>query len=96
MRGWSISGTMASCRPLSFMIVISDEHSGQFTKDFSGNIVAFRIVVRGLDRILHFFQGLARKGAYRTQPFRIVMIDGFTGFVSSDRGAVLKTTALEF
>jgi RNA polymerase sigma-70 factor (ECF subfamily) len=63
--------------------------------DGGGKVLAFRNVVRGLDRVLRLFQGLARKAAYRPQLLRTVMIDGLPGFVSIDRGAVLQTTALE-
>ena len=63
--------------------------------DGGGRVVAFRNVVRGMDRVLRLFQGLARKAAYRPQLLRIVMIDGLPGFVSIDRGELLQTTALE-
>jgi RNA polymerase sigma-70 factor (ECF subfamily) len=63
--------------------------------DGGGRVVAFRNVIRGMDRVLRLFQGLARKAAYRPQLLRIVMIDGLPGFVSIDRGAILQTTALE-
>jgi RNA polymerase sigma-70 factor (ECF subfamily) len=63
--------------------------------DGGGKVLAFRNVVRGTDRVLRLFQGLARKAAYRPQLLRTVMIDGLPGFVSIDRGAVLQTTALE-
>lgn len=63
--------------------------------DGGGKVIAFRNVVRGMDRVLRLFQGLARKAAYRPQLLRILMIDGLPGFVSLDRGAALQTTALE-
>ncbi len=63
--------------------------------DGGGKVIAFRNVVRGLDRVLRLFEGLARKAAYRPQFLRNVMIDGLPGFVSIDRGEVLQTTALE-
>src|SRR5690606_11180767 len=63
--------------------------------DGGGKILAFRNIVRGMDRVLRLFQGLARKAAYRPQLLRIVIIDGLPGFVSIDRGAALQTTALE-
>lgn len=63
--------------------------------DGGGKVLAFRNVVRGLDRVIRLFQGLARKAAYRPQLLRTVMIDGLPGFVSVDRGAALQTTALE-
>jgi RNA polymerase sigma-70 factor (ECF subfamily) len=63
--------------------------------DGGGKVLAFRNVVRGVDRVLRLFQGLARKAAYRPLLLRIVMIDGLPGFVSIDRGAILQTTAIE-
>lgn len=63
--------------------------------DGGGKVLAFRNVVRGIDRVLRLFQGLARKAAYRPQLLRTVMIDGLPGFVSIDRGAALQTTALD-
>src|SRR5690349_24444715 len=63
--------------------------------DGGGNVLAFRNVVRGIDRVLRLFQGLARKAAYQPQLLRTVMIDGLPGFVSVDREAALQTTALE-
>lgn len=63
--------------------------------DGGGKVVAFRNVVRGIDRVIRLFQGLARKAAYRPRLLRNVMIDGLPGFVSIDRGEVLQTTALE-
>jgi RNA polymerase sigma-70 factor (ECF subfamily) len=63
--------------------------------DGGRNVLAFRNVVRGMDRVLRLFQGLARKAAYRPELLRTVIIDGLPGFVSIDRGAALQTTALE-
>lgn len=63
--------------------------------DGGGKVLAFRNIVRGVDRVLRLFRGLARKAAYRPRLLRVVMIDGLPGFVSIDRGAALQTTALE-
>jgi RNA polymerase sigma-70 factor (ECF subfamily) len=63
--------------------------------DGGGKVLAFRNVVRGMDRVIRLFEGLARKAAYRPRLLRNVMIDGLPGFVSIDRGEVLQTTALE-
>lgn len=63
--------------------------------DGGGKALAFRNVVRGRDRVLRLFQGLARKAAYQPQLLRIAMIDGLPGFVSIDREAALQTTALQ-
>ena len=63
--------------------------------DGGGKVLAFRNIVRGVDRVLRLFRGLAHKAAYRPRLLRVVMIDGLPGFVSIDRGAALQTTALE-
>jgi RNA polymerase sigma-70 factor (ECF subfamily) len=64
--------------------------------DGGGRVLAFRNVIRGIDKALRLFAGLARK--YGRQPsslLRSVTIDGLPGYVSIDRGQVLQTTALE-
>lgn len=63
--------------------------------DGGGKVLAFRNIVRGVDRVLRLFRGLARKAAYRPRLLRVVTIDGLPGFISIDRGAALQTTALE-
>jgi RNA polymerase sigma-70 factor (ECF subfamily) len=63
--------------------------------DGGGKVLAFRNVIRGLDRAIRLFQGLRRKHAYDPRLLRTVTIDGLPGYVSIDRGEVLQTTALE-
>jgi RNA polymerase sigma-70 factor (ECF subfamily) len=63
--------------------------------DGGGKVLAFRNVIRGLDRAIRLFQGLRRKHIPPPRLLRIVMIDGLPGYVSIDRGEVLQTTALE-
>lgn len=63
--------------------------------DGGGKVIAFRNVVRGVDRAVRLFQGIARKPAYEPRLLRPVTIDGLPGFVSIDRGEVLQTTALD-
>ncbi|WP_276308684.1 RNA polymerase sigma factor SigJ [Tsuneonella suprasediminis] len=63
--------------------------------DGGGKVLAFRNIVRGVDRVLRLFRGLARKAAYRPRLLHVVTIDGLPGFISIDRGAALQTTALE-
>lgn len=58
-------------------------------------MIPFRNVVRGMERVLRLFQGLASKGAYRPELLRVAMIDGLPGFISIDRDAALQTTAIE-
>ena len=63
--------------------------------DGGGKVLAFLNVIRGLDRAVRLFQGLARKPAYQPRFLRAVTIDGLPGYVSIDRGQVLQTTALD-
>ena len=63
--------------------------------DGGGRVIAFRNVVRGIDKALRLFAGLARKYTYQPRFVRAVTIDGLPGYVSIDRGQVLQTTALE-
>ena len=62
--------------------------------DGGGKVLAFRNVIRGLDRALRLFAGLRRKAAPTAQLLRTAEIDGLPGYVSIDRG-VLQTTALD-
>jgi RNA polymerase sigma-70 factor (ECF subfamily) len=64
--------------------------------DGGGKVIAFRNIIRGVDRAIRLFQGVARKSAYRPRFLHAVLIDGLPGFVSVDRGQVLQTTALDF
>lgn len=63
--------------------------------DGGGKVVAFRNVIRGIDRALRLFAGLRRK--FKTAPtlLQTATINGLPGYVSIDRGDVLQTTALE-
>lgn len=63
--------------------------------DGGGKVIAFRNVVRGIDRALRLFAGLRRK--YKSAPMllRTAMINGLPGYISIDRGDVLQTTALD-
>lgn len=62
--------------------------------DGGGKVLAFRNIIRGLDRALRLFAGLRRKAAPAAQLLRTAEIDGLPGYVSIDRG-VLQTTALD-
>lgn len=63
--------------------------------DGGGKVIAFRNVIRGIDRALRLFAGLRRK--YKPAPtfLRAAMINGLPGYVSIERGDVLQTTALD-
>jgi RNA polymerase sigma-70 factor (ECF subfamily) len=62
--------------------------------DGGGKVMAFRNVIRGLDRALRLFAGLQRKNAPTAQLLRTAEIDGLPGYISVDRGLV-QTTALD-
>ncbi|WP_448662519.1 sigma-70 family RNA polymerase sigma factor [Sphingomonas sp. CJ20] len=62
--------------------------------DGGGKVLAFRNVLRGLDRALRLFAGLRRKNAPTSELLRMVEIDGLPGYISVDRGLV-QTTALD-
>ena len=62
--------------------------------DGGGKVLAFRNIIKGLDRALRLFAGLRRKNAATAHLLRIAEIDGLPGYVSMDRGLV-QTTALD-
>ena len=63
--------------------------------DGGGKVLAFRNVIRGLDRALRLYAGVRRKAQQLPMLLRTVTIDGLPGYVSIDRGQVLQTTALD-
>lgn len=62
--------------------------------DGGGKVLAFRNVIRGLDRALRLYAGQRRKNALTVQLLRTAEIDGLPGYVSVDRG-IIQTTALD-
>ncbi|MGY4399096.1 RNA polymerase sigma factor (sigma-70 family) [Sphingomonas sp. UYAg733] len=63
--------------------------------DGGGRVLAFRNPIIGIDRMLRLFAGLYRKfGENGMVMLRPVWIDGLPGYVSSERGEILQTTAL--
>jgi RNA polymerase sigma-70 factor (ECF subfamily) len=62
--------------------------------DGGGKVLAFRNIIRGLDRALRLFAGLRRKNAPTPRLLHTAEIDGLPGYVSIDRG-VVQTTALD-
>lgn len=70
-------------------------HDVEIYSDGGGKVIAFRNIVRGLDRALRLFAGLRRKNISVPTLLRTSMIDGLPGYVSIDRGDVLQTTALD-
>jgi RNA polymerase sigma factor (sigma-70 family) len=65
------------------------------SSDGGGKVIAFLNVIRGVDKALRLFAGIARK--YRDKPVMLgrAEIDGLPGYITHDRGGVLQTTALE-
>lgn len=63
--------------------------------DGGGRVIAFRNVIRGVDRALRLFRATARKAAAPPRLLRTITIDGLPGYISVERGGVLQTTALE-
>lgn len=61
----------------------------------SGKVIAFRNVVRGIERALRLFAGLRRKYTSVPTLLRTATINGLPGYISIDRGDVLQTTALD-
>lgn len=70
-------------------------HNVEIYSDGGGKVIAFRNIVRGLDRALRLFAGLRRKYTSVPTLLRTATIDGLPGYVSIDRGDVLQTTALD-
>jgi RNA polymerase sigma-70 factor (ECF subfamily) len=63
--------------------------------DGGGKVIAFRNVVRGIERALRLFAGLRRKYTSVPTLLRTATINGLPGYISIDRGDVLQTTALD-
>lgn len=68
--------------------------SVEIHSDGGGKVLAFRNVIRGVDRVLRLFAGLRRKNAPTARLLRTAQIDGLPGYISVDRG-IMQTTALE-
>lgn len=67
----------------------------QIHSDGGGKVIAFRNVIRGIDRALRLFAGLRRKAVVPPRLLRVATIDGLPGFISLERGGLLQTTALD-
>ena len=59
-----------------------------------GKVLAFREVIRGLERALRLFVSAQRKAATPPTLLRTATIDGLPGYVSLDSNGGLQTTAL--
>lgn len=69
----------------------------EIRSDGGGRVVAFRNPIRGIDRVLRLYRGLAKKyaGQPAVQAIRSISIDGLPGYIGYDRGDILQTTALD-
>lgn len=63
--------------------------------DGGGKVIAFRNVIRGIDRAQRLFAGLRRKAAVPPRLLRVATIDGLPGLITVERGGLLQTTALD-
>ena len=63
--------------------------------DGGGKVLAFRNVVRGIERALRLFVGVHRKNVRAPTLLRTVIIDGLPGYIGFDSGGLLQTTALD-
>ena len=63
--------------------------------DGGGKVLAFRQVVRGVERVLRLFVSARRKAATSPSFLRSAIVDGLPGYVSLDRNGALQTTALD-
>ncbi|BCM19252.1 sigma-70 family RNA polymerase sigma factor [Mesorhizobium sp. J8] len=62
--------------------------------DGGGKVLAFRNVVRGVERALRLFVSAHRKALTPPTFLRTAIIDGLSGYVSLDPSGALQTTAL--
>lgn len=67
----------------------------QIHSDGGGKVIAFRNVIRGIDRALRLFAGLRRKAVLPPRLLRVATIDGLPGLITVERGGLLQTTALD-
>lgn len=69
-----------------------------FHSDGGGKVLAVANVLHGIDRVLRFFAGIARKVISQqksTTVYRPVLINGLPGYLSLERGETLQATALD-
>lgn len=70
-------------------------HDVEIRSDGGGKVVAFRNVVRGIERALRLFVSVERRQVAPPTLVRTALIDGLPGYVSIDCDGVLQTTALD-
>jgi RNA polymerase sigma factor (sigma-70 family) len=67
----------------------------ELRSDGGGRVFAYPNVIRGVDRVIRLFAGLAGKSYFDPVLVRTAVIDGLPGYLSLDRGGPLQATALE-
>ncbi len=70
-------------------------HEVEIHSDGGGKVIAFRQIVRGIERAIRLFVGQRRKNLIPPTWLRTAVIDGLPGYISIDRGGFLQTTALD-
>lgn len=63
--------------------------------DGGGKALAFRNIVRGIDRVLKLFAGVSRKDRAPPLLLRTAIIDGLPGYISRNSDGSVGTTALD-
>lgn len=63
--------------------------------DGGGKVLAFRNIIRGIERALRLFASQRHKSSVPPKLLRVVTIHGLPGYISLDRGGLLQTTALD-
>lgn len=70
-------------------------HDVEIHTDGGGKVLAFRNVVRGIERALRLYVSVERRQVSPPTLVRTTMIDGLPGYISIDGDGVLQTTALD-
>ncbi|MEE7456500.1 RNA polymerase sigma factor SigJ [Methylorubrum populi] len=63
--------------------------------DGGGKVLAFRNIIRGIERALRLFASQRRKNPMPPRLLRVVTIHGLSGYISIDGRGLLQTTALD-
>lgn len=63
--------------------------------DGGGKVLAFRNIIRGIERALRLFASQRHKSSVPPKLLRVVTIHGLPGYISLDRDSLLQTTALD-
>ncbi|MGW5961082.1 sigma factor-like helix-turn-helix DNA-binding protein, partial [Methylorubrum thiocyanatum] len=63
--------------------------------DGGGKVLAFRNIIRGIERALRLFASQRLKNSVPPRLLRVVTIHGLSGYISIDGRGLLQTTALD-